>query len=106
MSSQITETMTVNAILRTWPEARMVFRAFAIDCDADGSCFLDELCWWRGLDLHALVAALRQLERYQADERTMPQPAYTGGGGVYAKGSGRKPQHVARLEEPAENAGR
>ena len=56
----ITETMTVNHILRIRPEARAVFRAFKIDCEADGSCFLDELCWWRGLDVAVVLEALRQ----------------------------------------------
>lgn len=59
----ITETMTVNAIMRTWPEARVVFRAFQIDCEADGSGFLDELCWWRGLDVAVVIDALRHVQR-------------------------------------------
>ena len=82
----ITETMTVNAILKTWPEAHAVFRAFKIDCEADGSCFLDELCWWRGLDLHVLLAALRRVEHRQVVDRAMPQPARAmGGGGLWQR---------------------
>lgn len=68
----ITETMTVNAILRAWPEARAVFRLFEIDCGADGSDFLDELCWWRGLDVAALLRALQQAQ-HTAVEAGKPQ---------------------------------
>ena len=56
----ITETMTVNHVVRMWPEARAVFRAFKIDCEADGILCLDELCWWRGLDVAVVLEALRQ----------------------------------------------
>lgn len=59
----ITETMTVNHVVRMWPEARAVFRAFKIDCEADGILCLDELCWWRGLDVAVLLEALRQVQR-------------------------------------------
>ena len=59
----ITETMTVNHILRMWPEARAVLGRLKIDCEADGILCLDELCWWRGLDVEALLEALRQVQR-------------------------------------------
>jgi len=56
----ITEAMTVNSILRAWPEARAVFRLFEIDCEADGILCLDELAWWRGIDLAVFLEALRE----------------------------------------------
>ncbi len=67
----ITEAMTVNALLKVYPWAGLVFRTFKIDWEVDGSYSLDELCWWRGIDLNALVAALRQhvaLERVETLE--------------------------------------
>jgi len=61
-STTITETMTVNHILRMWPEARAVLGRFKIDCGADGILCLDELCWWRGLDVEAILRALQQAQ--------------------------------------------
>ena len=55
-----TETMTVNHILRMWPEARAVLGRFKLGCEADGILCLDELCWWRGLDVAVVLEALRQ----------------------------------------------
>jgi len=93
----ITETMTVNAILRTWPEAQAVFVVFKIDCKADGSCFLDELCWRRGLDLHVLLAALHRVEHRQVVDRTTPQPVCTMGGGAYGRESEKGGRACCRL---------
>ena len=59
----ITEIMTVNHIVRMWPEARTVFMRFKIDCEADGISCLDELAWWRGINLNTLLEALRQVEQ-------------------------------------------
>lgn len=56
----ITEALTVNHIVRMFPETGVVFRAFKIDCEADGISCLDELCWWRGLDVAVVLEALRQ----------------------------------------------
>lgn len=102
----ITEMMTVNHILRMWPEARPVFGIFGIDREVDGSCFLDELCWWRGLDVQVLVAALRRVEHRQVSDHTMPQPVGIIGGGVFVRQSGRGNVHAAGVEAPAQDAGR
>ena len=67
----ITEAMTVNALLKLYPWAGLVFRTFKIDWEVDGSDYLDELCWRRGIDLNALLAALRQhvtVERAETPE--------------------------------------
>lgn len=68
----ITETMTVNHILRMWPEARAVLGRFKIGCEADGILCLDELCWWRGLDVEAILQALQQAQ-HTAVEAGKPQ---------------------------------
>ena len=56
----ITETMTVNHILRLHPKVRGIFRAFKVDCECDGLHGLDELYWRRGLDVAALLRQLNQ----------------------------------------------
>ena len=56
----ITERMTVNYVVRVHPGAQAIFLAFNIDRTVDGDCFLDELCWWRGLDVAVVLEALRQ----------------------------------------------
>jgi len=56
----ITETMTVNHILRIHPRAREVFQTFHVDCDADGCHCLDELYWRRGIDVAALLHELNE----------------------------------------------
>mgnify|MGYP001603036910 FL=1 len=56
----ITETMTVNHILRIHPKARGIFLAFKVDGEGDGLHCLDELYWRRGIDVAALLRQLNQ----------------------------------------------
>ena len=56
----ITEAMTVNSIVKIHPEARAIFQRFKIDCGTDGISSLDELCWWRGIEVEGLLQALQE----------------------------------------------
>ena len=51
----ITEAMTVNSIVKIHPEVRAIFQRFKIDCGTDGISCLDELCWWRGIEVEGLL---------------------------------------------------
>lgn len=63
----IARTMTVNHMVKTHPHTQAVFQAFKIDWVAEGDYFLDELCWYRGIKIEALLAALRQALRSEAE---------------------------------------
>lgn len=54
----ITQTMTVNYVLKIHPQAREIFQAFKVDWEIDGCHCLDELYWRRGVQVDALVQAL------------------------------------------------
>lgn len=55
----ITEGMSANAIVRTYPETAQVLERHGICCGIDGCDCLDELAWRRGLDVDTLLAELR-----------------------------------------------
>jgi len=65
----ITERMTVNYVVRAHPGAQAIFQTFNIDWTVDGDCFLDELCWWRGLDVEAILRALQQVQHTAVEAR-------------------------------------
>ena len=58
----ITESMTVNHVLKIHPRAQEIFRTFQVDVEADGCHCLDELYWRRGVDAAALLDALNYPE--------------------------------------------
>ena len=68
----ITEAMSVNNIVKTHPEAQAIFQRFRIDCGTDGISYLDELCWWRGIEVEGLLQTLQE-------ERVPWQRLQTGG---------------------------
>jgi len=65
-----TETMTVNGVVRCQPDVQPIFKTFWIDWTVDGDCFLDELCWWRGLDVEAILRALQQARHTAVDGKS------------------------------------
>lgn len=67
----ITEGMSANAIVRTYPKTAQVFERCGIRCGLDGCDCLDELAWRHGLDLNTLLAELCAAAK--EDART-PEP--------------------------------
>ena len=55
----ITEGMSANAIVRTYPETARVFERHGICCGIDACDCLDELAWRHGEDVDALLRELR-----------------------------------------------
>ena len=54
----IIPTMTVNHVLKVHPNARPILEAFHVHCETDGLDCLDELEWYRGIDVAALLEVL------------------------------------------------
>lgn len=54
----ITETMTVNHVLKVHSKARNIFQTFHVDCEVEGCHCLDELYWRRGIDVTGLLRVL------------------------------------------------
>ncbi|HEX9780526.1 MAG TPA: hemerythrin domain-containing protein [bacterium] len=63
----VDERMTVNRVLRAYPEAAGVFRRMFINIQDEGLVCLDEVAWRHGIDCRTLI---RELEGDIAGERT------------------------------------
>ncbi len=64
----LTETMTVNRVLREHPETKTVFERFRIDVMYEGYDCLDEVAWRRRLSAEQFLALL---------ERAMMRPLHS-----------------------------
>jgi iron-sulfur cluster repair protein YtfE (RIC family) len=59
----ISETMSVNEILRRYPRAEPLFRDLHVNRLQEGYESVDEVAWRHGMDLEQLLKRLRQAAR-------------------------------------------
>lgn len=71
----ITEGMSVNAIVRTYPETARVFAQHGIYCGVDACDCLDELAWRHGLDVAQLLPELRAAVQAPEPDTMVPAGA-------------------------------
>jgi regulator of cell morphogenesis and NO signaling len=60
MTTEITEDMSINQVLRLYPQVMGVFNTFRMDSCCGGARSLGQAALEDGADMQALLAALRQ----------------------------------------------
>ena len=60
MSAVITETMTINEVLASWPQTLPVFAGYALDTCCGGAKSLTEVAQRHGFSAETLIAELEQ----------------------------------------------
>lgn len=77
-SAAISETMSVNEILRRYPQTEPVFDRLRVDRLREGYESVDELAWGHGMDVSQVIEQLRQAVGFPGFEARSParvQPA-------------------------------
>lgn len=57
---RVDETMTVNRIIRMFPQTKRVFECHCVDCSREGADFLDEVAWRHAVPVKDLLHELRR----------------------------------------------
>lgn len=60
MAAEITEDMSINQVLRLYPQVMGVFNTFRMDSCCGGARSLEQAAREDGADIQALLAAIRQ----------------------------------------------
>ena len=58
---KLSETMTINRVLRDYPETKPVFSRFFINSHVEGCDFLDEVAWRHGMESRELLDHLERM---------------------------------------------
>lgn len=59
-AAQLEPVMTVNRVVREFPNARVALERLHIDVSCEGSRCLDEVAWFHGMDSRELLQALER----------------------------------------------